>query len=110
MRELHENCRNNTNNSQDSRSHFIEVKYASEIHVGNIGTRFSITIQEGGSSINISGATTKDVIFRKPDDEVIVRSGVLTGDGTDGKMYYDTVSGDLDEAGHYKLQANSNSY
>lgn len=77
----------------------------SEIHVGNISTRFSITIQEGGSGINISGATTKDVIFRKPDDEVIVRSGVLLNDGTDGKMYYDTVSGDLDEAGHYKLQA-----
>ena len=76
----------------------------SEIHVGNLGTRFSITIQEGGSGINISGATTKDVIFRKPDDEVIVRSGVLTGDGTDGKMYYDIVSGDLNAAGHYRLQ------
>lgn len=78
---------------------------ASEIHVDNIGTRFSITIQESGSGVDISGASTKDVIFRKPDDEVIVRSGVFLTDGTDGKIYYDTASGDLDEAGHYKLQA-----
>ena len=78
---------------------------ASEIHVDDIGTRFSLTIQESGSGVDVSSASTISVIFRKPDDEVIVRSGVKLTDGTDGKVYYDTVAGDLDEAGHYKLQA-----
>jgi hypothetical protein len=78
---------------------------ASEIHVDDVGTRFSLTIQESGSGVDVSNASTISVIFRKPDDEVIVRSGVKLTDGTDGKVYYDTVAGDLDEAGHYKLQA-----
>jgi hypothetical protein len=80
---------------------------ATEIHVGDIGTRFAITVQESGSGVDISdaGASGITVYFRKPDDEVISRSGVLLNDGTDGKFYYDTVSGDLDEAGFYKLQA-----
>lgn len=78
---------------------------ASEIHVNDVGTRFSLTIEEGGSGVNVSGASSISVIFRKPDDEVIVRSGVKLTDGTDGKVYYDTTAGDLDEAGHYKLQA-----
>lgn len=78
---------------------------ASEIHVDDVGTRFSITIQESGSGVDVSSASSISVIFKKPDDEIIVRSGVLLTDGTDGKVYYDTIAGDLDEAGHYKLQA-----
>ena len=78
---------------------------ASEIHVGNIGTRFSLTIEESGSGVDVSSASSISVIFRKPDDEVIVRTGSLLSDGTDGKIYYDTIAGDLDEAGHYKVQA-----
>tara|TARA_B100000131_G_scaffold270286_1_gene270037 strand:+ start:4285 stop:4590 length:306 start_codon:yes stop_codon:yes gene_type:complete len=78
---------------------------ASEIHVDDVGTRFSMTIQESGSGVDVSNATSISIIFKKPDDELIVRSGVLLTDGTDGKVYYDTVVGDLDEAGHYKLQA-----
>lgn len=78
---------------------------ASEIHVNDIGTRFLLTIQESGSGVDISSASSISLIFKKPDDEVIYRSGILYTDGTDGKVYYDTISGDLDEAGQYKLQA-----
>ena len=78
---------------------------ASEIHVNDVGTKFLATIKDDSVAVDISSASGVTMIFKKPDDEVINRSGVLYTDGTDGKVYYDTVSGDLNEAGYYKLQA-----
>jgi len=77
---------------------------ASEIHVNDIGTRFLATIKDDNVTVDISTASSITMIFKKPDDEVIYRSGILYTNGTDGKVYYDAVAGDLDEAGHYKLQ------
>jgi hypothetical protein len=77
---------------------------ASEIHVDDVGTRFLITVKENGSGVDISSAEALSIYIRKPDDTLVARSGTLNTDGTDGKMYYDTVSGDLNAAGHYKLQ------
>ena len=45
------------------------------------------------------------VSFRKPSDTVIDRNATLKDYGISGVMFYDTVAGDLDEAGLYKLQA-----
>jgi hypothetical protein len=45
------------------------------------------------------------MVFKKPNDSLIFRSGTLLTNGLDGQVYYDTVSGDLDDAGLYKLQA-----
>ena len=77
---------------------------ASEIHVDDVGTRFLITIKEDTNIVDISSANTLSIFIRKPDDGLLARSGTLHTDGTDGKMYYDIDSGDLDEAGHYRLQ------
>lgn len=77
---------------------------ASEIHVNNIGTRFLVTIKDGDVVVDVSTASTLTMIFKKPDDEVIYRSATKFTNGTDGKIYYDTTNGDLDEAGQYKLQ------
>jgi len=77
---------------------------ASEIHVDDIGTKFSITIKDGDVAVDISNAISILLTFKRPDDELIYRSGVFTTDGTDGRIYYDIVAGDLDEAGYYKLQ------
>lgn len=77
---------------------------ASEIHVDDIGTRFLATIKDDDVVVDISNASSITMIFKKPDDQVIYRSGILYGNGTDGKVYYDAVAGDLDEAGLYKLQ------
>ena len=78
---------------------------ASEIHVNDIGTKFLVTIKDDGVVVDISAASSISIIFKKPDDEVVNKTGTLYTDGTDGKVYYDTLEGDLDEAGHYKLQA-----
>jgi hypothetical protein len=76
----------------------------SEIHVDDLGTRFLATIKDNGEVVNVSGASVLSMIFKKPNDTVIYRSGTLYTNGLDGKVYYDTVAGDLDEPGLYKLQ------
>jgi len=77
---------------------------SSEIHVNDIGTRFLATIKDSGEVVNISNASVISMNFKKPNDIVIYRSGTLLTNGVDGKVYYDTVAGDLDEPGLYKLQ------
>jgi len=81
---------------------------ASEIHKDDIGTRFLMTIKDDGNLVNISGVSggsVHQINFRKPSDTVINRSATLQDFGISGVMFYDTVAGDLDEAGVYKLQA-----
>ena len=78
---------------------------ASEIHVNDVGTKFLVTIKDDGVVVDISTASSITMMFKKPDDEIVNKVGTLYTDGTDGKVYYNTLAGDLDEAGHYKLQA-----
>jgi hypothetical protein len=76
-----------------------------EIHVGDVGTVFEVTIKEAGAAVNISLATTKDFIFRKTSLVLITRGAAFKTNGTDGKLTYTTIAGDLDEAGVWALQA-----
>ncbi len=77
-----------------------------EIHKGDIGTIIELTIKDGTIIVDISGATTKQIFFRKPDETtVLTKTGTLTTDGTDGKVRYTTISGDLDEVGVWQVQA-----
>lgn len=76
-----------------------------EIHINDIGTRFLATIQDSGEVVNISGASQIQMIFKRPNDDVFYRVGNFLTNGTDGKVYYDTASGDLVDAGLHKLQA-----
>ena len=81
---------------------------ASQIHQDDVGTRFEITIKDDGNIVNISGVeggSVHQLSFRKPSDTVIDRTATLKDHGISGVMFYDTVAGDLDEAGIYKLQA-----
>jgi len=77
---------------------------ANEIHVNDIGTQFMLTVKDGSTAVNISGASTKQITIKKPSGTSITVSTAFDSDGTDGKMYYNAVADDLDEAGSYKLQ------
>ena len=79
---------------------------ASEIHVNDIGTRFLVTVKDGSDVVDISSATSLAINFRKPDDSIVNRTGSTLEDGSaaSGVMYYDTVAGDMDDAGNWKLQ------
>lgn len=79
---------------------------AGEIHVGDIGTVFEVTIMDGATAVNISGATTKELIFQLPDKTTkLTKTAVFKTDGVDGKLKYTTVAGDLSVAGSWQLQA-----
>jgi hypothetical protein len=79
---------------------------ASEVHTDDVGTRFLITIKDDGAVVDLTGATLKQLTFKKPDDSTIARTATAGGGGAElsGVMYYDSVAGDLDQTGKYKLQ------
>ncbi len=74
--------------------------------IGDVGTVFKLTIKDqAGAIVNISGASTKVVRFRKPDATVVEKAGALYSDGTDGILKYTTIAGDLDKGGSWSIQA-----
>jgi hypothetical protein len=77
---------------------------ASEIHQ-NDTTQFVVTIKNDDGSVNISSATSKQLIFQKPTtyDKLTVNANFVTN-GSDGQITYTTGSGDLDVVGIWELQ------
>ena len=81
---------------------------ANEIHVNDIGTVFEVTLLDEGSSpqiVDLSTATVKELIFKDPAGTSTTQTAAFTTDGTDGKIQYTTLTGDLDTAGLWYLQA-----
>lgn len=78
---------------------------ANEIHQNDIGTTFLATVQQDDTAINLSEASTLQMIFEKPSGSTLTKTATLYSDGTDGKMKYATVAGDLDETGAWRVQA-----
>lgn len=74
-----------------------------ELHV-DMGVLLRITIEDENGAKDVSGATTKTLIIKKPDDSISTYSMNYYTDGTDGIVQYATVAGDLDQAGIYKYQ------
>ena len=77
---------------------------ANEIHQNDIGTKFLVTIKDGDSAVDISAASTKQIIIKKPSGTTLTNAAAFNADGTDGKIYYNAVSGDLDETGTHSIQ------
>ena len=79
-----------------------------KIYVGDIGTRIEFTIvDDTGVVVDISGAVSKTIDLQRPDltSAATGAAASFTTDGTDGKMYYETLSGDISIEGTYKSQA-----
>lgn len=77
-----------------------------EVHVGDIGTVFTVTVADSGTPVDISAATTIEIIFGKPyDNASVTKTAVFVTDGTDGKIKYTTVANDLNIAGPWEIQA-----
>lgn len=75
--------------------------------LNDIGTILTVTItDEDGAVVDISGAEAGDIsmIFLKPDATNLTKTATFTTDGTDGKIKYTTVDGDLDVAGLWHIQ------
>lgn len=77
-----------------------------EVRMGDIGTVIEITVIDCGSVVNLSTATTKELIFKNPDGIIKTTTAGFVTDGTDGKIAYTTVADFLDVEGTWKVQAN----
>ena len=75
-----------------------------DVHLDDIGTVFRVTAVEDGTPVDISTQTALTLTFKKPDGTTVEQTATLTGDGTDGQFEYESVSGDLDQQGTWKIQ------
>lgn len=75
--------------------------------IGDYGTPFIFTLVDADTdaAIDVSSGTSLEAIFRKPDGTIVVKTASFVTDGTDGRIQYVTVSGDLDQAGRWRRWA-----
>ncbi len=76
----------------------------SEIHVGD-GTKLSMTVMDSGSVVDLSTSTAKSIVIKKPDGTSTSYTATFETDGTDGIVYYNCATSDLDIHGIYQIQA-----
>lgn len=82
---------------------------AEEIHVGDIGTLFEVTLQDQSVTpavaVDLTGATVLEIIFKIPPDGKVVKTATIKNPpGTDGIIQYTTVVNDLSVAGTWEIQ------
>jgi hypothetical protein len=76
------------------------------VQKGAIGVIIELTITEDDVAVNLSSATTKNIVLRSPSGVVATKTGAFVTDGSDGKLKYTTTAeADLNEAGFWKAQA-----
>jgi len=79
---------------------------ANEIHVGDVGTRLTATFKDSaGAVFDISTATTKVISIENEAGVAIEAAGTFTTDGTDGKLYADSIVAHFATPGLHQLQA-----
>jgi len=81
-----------------------------EIRVGDTGTKLEVEITEWDDNtktyiaVNIVLATVKNIVLKRPDGTLVTVVGILSTDGTDGKMYLTTIGSHLTIEGTYYIQ------
>lgn len=80
--------------------------------VGDVGTSIEITVVEWDDAlgdykiVDVSRASLVLIKWRKPDNSpVVTKIGEFVTDGTDGKVRYVTLPGDIDQAGPWQVEA-----
>lgn len=79
-----------------------------DLHVGDTGTELHmvITNKANGKPVSLQTATEAFFKFKPPQAGSFQRDAeVVTPPGTDGKLGYTFVTGDLAESGRWKIQA-----
>jgi hypothetical protein len=71
----------------------------------DIGTAIeSRFLDTDGNTLNVSLATAKEIRLKRPDGVEIIKTAIFATDGTDGKIRYLTVDGDLTILGLWSYQ------
>jgi hypothetical protein len=74
------------------------------IHYGDIGTDLEVIIKNVLGTLDVSGATVKQIVLGKPSRVAVVKDAAFVTDGTDGLIHYVTIANDLDEVGVWRIQ------
>lgn len=69
--------------------------------LNDIGSPIGVTIYRADGTLEsqLGSATIMQIILENPSEVSVTKTAVLVTDGSDGKMQYVTVDGDLDEVG-----------
>ena len=76
-----------------------------EIHVGDIGTTFQITVNDQNGPVDLTNVDAMYILFRKPNDQLLQVTPVFVNTGSDGIIKYVTQANDLDQYGTWQIQA-----
>jgi hypothetical protein len=79
---------------------------ADYITLYSIGVIFTVTLRDADTKRpkDISLATVKELVFTTPGGESKTRTASFTTDGTNGKIQYTSIAGDLDATGEWGLK------
>jgi hypothetical protein len=72
--------------------------------MNDVGVLFRQTMYESDAILDLSSATELEMRFKKPDGTVLTKTATLSDDGTDGRLQYASIAGDLDQLGEWKVQ------
>lgn len=75
------------------------------LYTGDIGTQLRISLLDGEGPLDISGATDKSLLLRKPSGTCLTKTPTFATDGSDGVLVYSLEAGVLDESGTWQIQA-----
>jgi len=73
------------------------------IHLDDAGMDLIIRFVSNGQPFNISQSTANTIYFKRSDGRVISRTATKFSDGSDGKIKYTTVPGDIDIVGIWQI-------
>ena len=76
-----------------------------KVQLGAVGVhlKFPITDQDN-KPLDVSQATTLNLVFKKPDGSIVVKTAALVNTGTDGLVEYVTEAGFLDQVKTWRVQ------
>lgn len=77
-----------------------------DLHVGDIGTELILAlVDEEGGPVDLTGYQTLTLIIERPDGTKLEKVAAPSGDPTAGLVAAYSSAGDLNQTGHYRLQA-----
>lgn len=76
----------------------------SSLHVGDTGSYIELTIKDGDEVFDISSATIKKIKIKTSANVVLDKTASFSTNGTDGKIKYVFIDGDLSISGIWKAR------